>query len=199
MHQITDTEFLAKAASHGLRVNAKYAHNWPRDLSFEQPTEHSVYWIAPSDPIELRRFLGVLLQLLGDGKTLFLWPKCVPLKDVLLNEEIDAITELANATPILSTLGAVVVDQGERDALLNILLPLVQHGWSWPTDVYLVPESFDACVMVDHHEAAHVGFPTAELCAAFVAKMAAHGFPLPEEPPDWTFKSNPDGSPRENG
>lgn len=195
MHELAASDFLATTGSHGLKVSAKYAHNWPRNLSFEQPTAVGVYWTPPTNQTELKAFLRTLLELLGDWNTLYLWPKCVPLKDVLLDEEIDALTDLANSTPVLATTGAIVVVRSEIEPLLGILVPLIEHGWSWPTDVHLVPDSFAVCVIVDHHEAVHVNFPTPECCGAFVAAMESRGFPLPEKPPDWTFRSNPDGSP----
>jgi hypothetical protein len=194
VQSIDKTTFLAKAKAHGIGVNPRYAHNWPRNLSFTGVASTSRYWVPPEEPGELSVFVAAVLDSLGGWGHVVLWPKCVPFDATLRGEDIEELARIADAYPALGSVGGVEVGRSEAADLCMLIEALVQHGWSWPTDVFVIPDSFDAILMVDHHEAIHAEFADAKRCSQFVQSMETSGFPLPDARPDPTFKSKPDGS-----
>jgi hypothetical protein len=188
------TTFLAEARAHRIGVDPKYAKHWPRNLSFGSGHGLCRYWVPPEDPAALSSFIDCILRVLGDWRHVVVWPKCVPFGGVLRGEDVGELTRLADAHPQLDGDGGVRFERSEVAALVELLAALIRHGWSWPTDVFVIPDSFETILMVDHHDAVHAKFASAERCARFVEGMEARGFPLTKERPDETFGWRPDGT-----
>jgi hypothetical protein len=194
MRTVPKQEFLALAAPHGLGVDPAYIEHWPRNLGFVQPTSQRRYWCPPAHPKDIVGFLNDLLNELGRWQTMYLWSKAAPFGPYLPNEDNSVLTYLAAQMPALDSDGATAFDRADHDALVTLVFALISLGWNCATDVYLVPDSFDACLMVDHHDAVHAEFPTAERCRAYIEGLRGRGITFPDAPPDGTFTRNPDGS-----
>ena len=66
-------------------------------------------------------------------------------------------------------------------------------GWSVPDDLFVVPDHGRQLLQTDHHDVVHVDFAEEGMVEPFV-RHTAEEYPLPTEPPDWTFK-RPDWMP----
>lgn len=86
---------------------------------------------------------------------------------------------------------AVAFERRHSSNLINTLFCAAAFGWSWAHDIYLVPDSREAVLMIDHHDAAFATFPTGGECERYVEAMRCAGFELPTTPPDETFKPAP--------
>lgn len=188
MRRIEPSDFLSWAAEGGIVVDPDYVKSWPRNLSFAQPEAQSRYWCIPESPRELSGFLEQMVEKLGEWHELYYWPKATYHPD-----------ELRQDSPVghyvVSTLdippgfrGALAFGRDERDAILALMFCAAAFGWYAGYDVYVVPDSRDAVLMIDHHEAMWAKFPSKQRCIAYVQALETVEIKLPAVPPDETFK-----------
>jgi hypothetical protein len=194
MEPVESPTFLREAAAHGIGVDPAFARKWPRNLSFQGRPGGTRYWTPPEEVEALPAFIDAVLDGLGPWRCAVLWPKCVPFDAVLRNEEIEELARVADSLPALGSLGGVRFERADLPHLRSLVAAIIQHGWSWPTDVLILPDSFDVIVMVDHHDAVHASFARQDRCEVFVQHMGARGFQIADDRPDPTFKAKPDGS-----
>jgi hypothetical protein len=88
----------------------------------------------------------------------------------------------------LGTSDVVAFDRGDRAALMTLLFSTTIFGWSVGEDLYVVPDHTRQFLQTDHHGVIHVSFQDVADIEPWVAEMARHGFDLPEDLPDDTFK-----------
>lgn len=186
--------FLAEARAHGVGVDPLYASNWPRDLSFEHDSATRRYWEASEYTGPSALLIEAALESLGAWAHVVLWSKCAPLGDLLGDAGIDELARLAERFPVLGSHGGVRFERSEAPVLVALLDVLMQHGWNTKTDVYIVPDAFDAVLMVDHHQVIHAEFAGEERCAAYEQAMTSRGFPLGDDPFDRPAERTPDGT-----
>lgn len=197
MYTIPSSDFLALMNDRGIGVNARYAHNWPRNIELHTCDQTSYYWVPVLDETDsvtqADRFWHAFLPIFGQGQPIYFWPRSPSLFDILERDDVPAGWQRVHAE---GEQGAAILFGPADMALLQRLLLIVSiHAGDVWEDVYLVPTNPRVLAMTDHHNAVHVDFSSATVREAFLAEMTAAGYPLPKEAPDWTFKSKPDGTP----
>jgi hypothetical protein len=84
--------------------------------------------------------------------------------------------------------GAVGFAASEKAGLILLLVTQIAFGWYVLDDVWVVPDHGRQMIYTDHDGAVHVRFAEVERVDSFVQTLAKNGFPLPEEPPNETFR-----------
>ena len=69
-----------------------------------------------------------------------------------------------------------------------MLFDSLAFGSDGGDDLFFVPDHGRQIVQTDHHDVLHATCTSEERVRELVAHMAAEGFELPTELPDWTFK-----------
>lgn len=190
MKTLTEDEFLKWAAIKGLGLDPQYPQS--AVLTFQSESERR-FWIVPPEPEARPAFLALLIDLLGDWRSCYVWRHLGgwPHPDHIDAREINDAVEML----ILRGLGlppggtdVVQIDRSERASLVALLFSTTVFGWSVREDLYVVPDNARQIVDVGHHGAVHVSFADPGDVNTWTAKMSEGGFPLPIEPPDATFK-----------
>jgi hypothetical protein len=192
MDIVSTGDFLNWARGHGLVIDPAYAETWPRNLKFSQPQSQSRYWCIPHDERRVSWFLETIIRKLETWEHLYMWPKSESLFYELHGED-DPVVRYITSTlkPLWDFRGALKCGRDDREALIALVFCIACYGWSWPTDVFLVPESGNALVMIEHHDVVRVEFACEERCATYVRLLKDEGIDLPAGPPDSTFKPAP--------
>lgn len=188
MKTVARDDFLKWVAEAGIGVDPKYAKNWPWNLSYEPCRIESRYWVTPSDLRGLEYFLRTAVSLLGEFKTLYLWPKSGGWLSELAEESALCRVALRVSGEAGDGAHALGFAQSEIDDALLLLTCSAGLGWSWVSDLYVITDQRDVVLMVDHHHCLWADFATQERCNRFVKTMTENDFLLPEAPPDSTFK-----------
>ncbi|MBN9524198.1 hypothetical protein J0H58_37755 [bacterium] len=84
--------------------------------------------------------------------------------------------------------GAVRFERDEGDALIAVLFAAMMFGWNESDDLFFIPDHARQLLQTDHHDVIHARCRSEDRVRELVADMAAEGYELPTEPPDWTFK-----------
>ena len=114
-------------------------------------------------------------------------PKANEESDFLLNDQI--------ARTILKGIGMpdgsgdmLEFSYSERAKLITLLLANTLFGFTQYDDLRLVPDNAQGIIETDHHGVIHASFEREATMLAFIEQMENEGYPLPDEPPDETFK-----------
>ncbi len=181
MKPLSADEFLNLMSRVGIGINAQYAANWPRNLAFQSESVASISWSSDNDAGFLVRFLSDMLDVLCANEAAYLWPKSP-----------NWINELTGSHPVagvwchdLATLnsgeGAIEFDKIDRPVLVSALASSVVFGWSWPSDLYVVPATGVAVVHIGHSEDVLVAFATDASRSEFAAALEARNWRLDDD------------------
>ena len=114
-----------------------------------------------------------------------------PAREHIDPERINDCVEFAILDGIgipIGTSDVVEFSRDESTELVTLLFSTSIFGWSAGEDLYVVPDHGRCLLQTDHHEVMHVQFGQPADAATWVRAMTERGFPLPDEPPDATFK-----------
>ncbi len=159
-------------------------------LSLLPATEHARLWMVPVDPATWPHFFASLLGGLDEWATGLLWPRSGswPRSDrsQSYNEGVRDVMLQGAGIPD-GWAGAIRFARDEEDALIAVLFAFMAFGWCADDDLFFLPDHARQLLQTDHHDVIHAECRSEERVLGLVAHMAAEGYELPVEPPDWTF------------
>jgi hypothetical protein len=189
MKAVSSEEFLRWATDHDVGVDPRYPDSGC--LSVLPPTDHARFWVVPGDPATWPHFIASLLGGLDEWATGLLWPRsgCWPKfgQSQSHNEGVRDVLLRGAGIPDGSS-GAVRFSRDEEDVLVAVLFAFVAFGWCMDDDLFFIPDHARQLLQTDHHDVIHAECRSKQRVLELVAHMAAEGYELPDEPPDWTFK-----------
>src|SRR5262245_49184651 len=192
MRTIEESEFLDWARQRGLALDPRYPHS--AVLSIVGGSGEARFWITPSEAERRPHFLGSMLALMGDWTSCFAWrhlgswPDEEHIDPLRVNEVVEFQILKGLGVPVGSA-KVIEFTRLELPVLLTLLFSTTTFGWSVGEDLYVVPNHARYILQTDHHDVVHVEFRHAEDVGPWVEQMKAHGFQLPDEVPDATFKT----------
>jgi hypothetical protein len=185
----TEKQFLKWASAHGMGLDERYPDC--AVLTFIPNPALDRFWVTPQKP-ELRAyFLSLMLTLMADWKSCFVWrhmgswpSKPDPRRP---NDRVEY--QILNGIGLpMGTAKIVEFDRSETDRLITLLFSTTVFGWSVGEDIYVVPDHARHIMKTSHHDVVHVSFRAPPSIKKFVTGMAKEKFPLPDRLPDPTFK-----------
>lgn len=189
MENITEAAFLQWAGERGMGLDEKYPDS--AVLSYDPDLEQDRFWEVPLEPERRPYFIHLMLSLLGNWSTCYVWRHLGSWPNAADPRRINDQIELQILTSIglpLGTGDVVVFSRDEINQLITLIFSTTIFGWSVGDDLYIVPDNAKYILQTDHHGVIHVSFKSADDVAPFVAKMNECDFPLPDDVPDETFK-----------
>lgn len=196
MDFITRQELVRRARSRGMVLQGDAAH--PEYLSFDQGNARC-YWSTgfenPDRFGELRRWWRAVIDSVG-----LRWPLYVTeVHKSIVQCSDPAAAALLQAMNLPDDESLVaVVPESQRAVAPVLLSAVVESVENAGLEAMVFSAEFDRFLMIDHHDCVWAFFPNEREKAAAVSAMERSGFSLPLDPPDWTFKFGPDGTPIEN-
>lgn len=192
MQTLSEDEFLGWAAPHGIAITPEYAEAWPRNLSFTRPGSESRFWCIPGEASVVPWFLDVLLEALGGWRHACFWPKdACWLKRLATSDYTPGRYVASTLKPVWDCGGAIKFNRKEIDTLATLMFCAACFGEGVYDDVYIVPDTLDVFLMIDHHEVIWAKFASRGRCTQYVEALRRQDIELPTEPPDETFKPLP--------
>ena len=189
MQAASGEEFQGWLAIHGIGVDLCYPDSGC--LCLLPPAGHARFWIVPADPVTWPHFIASLLGGLDEWATGLLWPRSgswpKSMQSQSNNERVRDVMLRGAGIPD-GWSGAVWFDRDEQDVLVAVLFAFVAFGWCVSDDLFFLPDHARQLLQTDHHDVIHVECRSEDRTQELVAHMAAEGYKLPDEPPDWTFK-----------
>lgn len=185
---VTSSEFLTWAAAAGLGFDPRYPS--ANDLCLLPPRTSRRFWVLPDDPRAWPHFVGVILAGLDRWESGFLWPHAGRWPAAAFSpfdgtEVRDVILRGAGVPD--GWAGAVRYTRGEQPAAAAAMIACLAFGLAGD-DLSFVPDHGRQVVRTDHHDVIHVECADEGRVAELVRYMDGEGYPLPEEPPDETFR-----------
>lgn len=191
--QISTAEFLAWAAGLGVGFHPEY----PGCLGLLPPRDSTRFWVLPADPAAWPHLIETVLDCVDDWNFGSVWWRSGTWVDQEDHPVRSVLWRGAGIPP--GWAGAVRFSRDERPAVVAILYASLAFGWHSEDDIYFVPDHGRQVIKTDHHGVLHVTCADDARIGTFVEQMAAADYPLPTEPPDWTFKWPPWMGPRPPG
>jgi hypothetical protein len=155
------------------------------------PTDHARFWAVPADPAAWPHVAASLLGGLDEWTTGLLWPRSGSWPQFgraqSHNDGVRDIVLRGTGIPD-GWSGAVRFGRDEEDAIVAVLFAYLAFGWCVDDDLFFFPDHARQMVQADHHAVLHAECRSEVRVLALVAHMAAEGYELPTDPPDWTFK-----------
>jgi hypothetical protein len=189
MDAVSTSDFLRWTASVGIGIDPRYPKSGC--LSLLPPGDHARFWVVPGEPIAWPHFADSILSGFDGWSGLLLWPRSgtwpATGEPASLNDRVRG-TVLRGAGVPAGWNGALRFRDREADAVVAILFAYLAFGFCTADDLFLIPDHGRQLVQTDHHGVIHVQCGSEPRILEFVAHMAAHGYELPKELPDWTFK-----------
>lgn len=189
MKTLTESAFLAWATGAGLCLDPQYPES--AVLVFQSDPHQDRFWEVPAEPERRPYFIWCLLELMGDWQECYVWrhlgswPKSAdPLR-------INDVVELQILEGLGLPMGSgdiVSFDRTELNRLVTLMFSTTIFGWSVGEDLYVVPDHANCILQTDHHDVIHVSCRNSADVDEWVRQMEQHGFPLPDDVPDSTFK-----------
>ncbi len=188
MTTLHENEILKWGCQNGIEVDAGYPQS--AILSFKSAPDLKRFWVVPREPERRSYFLAVMLHLLGEWQSCYVWrhlgswpEEAYPNPNARVEFQI-----LKGIGLPMGTAAIVQFDQAEVDPLLTLLFSTTVFGWSVGEDLYVVPDHAQQIMRVSHHDVVHVAFRQVDDLQRFVHGMTEEKFPLPDHVPDATFK-----------
>lgn len=185
----TEDSFLNWAKHKGLTLDNRYPN--AAVLRFEECEGDDRFWEVPHEPERRPYFIATLLDLAEEWSSCFCWRHLGSWPEApdpgRLNDRIE-YTILKGIGLPLGTRRIAEFGRADLDDLITLVFSTTIFGWSVGEDLYLVPDHAGQIIQTDHHGVVHVSSRSSEDIARFVEGMKAHGFDLPQEVPDSTFK-----------
>jgi hypothetical protein len=189
MEAVSGEDFRRWTAGHGIGVDPRYPDSGC--LSVLPPADYARFWVVPADPATWPHFVASLLGGLDEWATGLLWPRSGSWpqsgRSPSYNEGVRDVMLRGAGIPD-GWAGAVRFERDEEDALVAVLFAAMAFGWCADDDLFFVPDHARQLLQTDHHDVIHAECRSEERVLELVAHMAAAGYELPAEPPDWTFK-----------
>lgn len=189
MDGVSSIDFMRWAAAVGIGIDPRYPQSGC--LSLLPPGDHSRFWVLPADPASWPHFADSFLAALDSWNAVYLWPRAgtwppaVPTGS--LDEQVRAVILRGAGVPP-AWHGALRFSGRESDAVVAIVFAYLTFGWCTDDDLFLIPDHGRQLVQTDHHHVIHVQTRSESRALEVVARLAADGYELPTDPPDWTFK-----------
>lgn len=181
MRPLSSDAFLQEMSRIGIGVDAAYAANWPRNLAFNDGGHESVSWSCENDTGLLVRLLcDVLDELCGHGGA-YLWPKSPNWLEELVRIHPVAGVWCHHLLTLNAGDGAIEFGRSDRLILVSAMTCSVVFGWSWPTDLYVVPTTGKEIVHIGHHEDVCITHATEASRAHFTRHMEMKNWRLVED------------------
>jgi len=188
---IQKPEFETWAAARGLRSDERYAD--PRRLVYFPYRNHARFWVIPRTQKRLRELIGCLLEAVAPSWTVCMaWPRTgrwiSPDDDLADRGLVRERRRLWDSRLPFGQIAAVEFHREDVQLLIDLAAVQVRCGWSIHEDMHLIPDPALGFLETDHHDVIHVSCADEDGIRGVIREMADHGFALPDEPPDDTFK-----------
>ena len=187
MRAVSGEEFLRWAAGAGVGFDPRY----PDYLTILPPADHARFWVVPADPATWPHFITGLLGGLDWWAAGYIWPRAgtwpAAARSESPNERVRDVVLRGAGIPD-GWAGAIRFDRAEEGAVVAVLFAAMAFGWHGADDLFFVPDHARQLVRTDHHDVLHAECASEGRVEELVGHMAAAGYELPTEPPDWTFK-----------
>lgn len=189
MKAVNREDFLRWAATVGVGFDPLYPD--ARRLCLLTSREQARFWVRPPDPATWPHFVASLLAGLDEWDSGLLWPHSgswpSPQQSQLYNEGVRHVLLKGAGIPP-GWAGAVRFGREEEGALVAVLYAYLAFGWCVDDDLFFIPAHGRQLLQTDHHDVVYVECLSEERVQSLVEHMAQTGYPLPSQPPDWTFK-----------
>jgi len=185
----SEKQFLRWAREHGMGLDDRYPDS--AVLTFKPDPNLDRFWAVPPEPERRPYFLSLMLDLMGEWQSCFVWRHMGSWPGKPDPEEPNDRVEFQILSGIGLPTGTADIIQFERseiDQLVTLLFSTTVFGWSVGEDLYVVPDHAQHIMQTDHHDVVHVSFRQADDLQQFVNGMDEEEFPLPGAVPDGTFK-----------
>ena len=189
MKTLTESAFLAWAARAGLCLDPQYPES--AELVFRPDPQQRRFWEVPAEPERRPYFILSLLELMEDWQECYAWRHLGSWPDSADPLRINDVVELQIFKGLrlpLGTADVVTFERAELDRLVTLMFSTTIFGMSVGDDLYLVPDHARYILKTDHHNVIHVSYRTAADVDEWVRQMEEHGFLLPDDLSDSTFK-----------
>jgi hypothetical protein len=188
-----EADFLRGIEPRGIAVDPAYPKS--AILRFRNAEPDARFWIVPDEPERRPYFIATMLELMGSWASCFAWRHMGSwrAREHINPLRINDCVEFTILNGIGIPTGTADIIEFTRDdmfLLVTLLFATSIFGWSVGEDLYVVPDHGQYILKTDHHGVIHVEFRRPADVDAWVSAMADRGFPLPDEPPDATFKSS---------
>lgn len=184
MKAIPIDELEAWLAEGDIKVHPKYNAS----LVFESEASHSRFWELPESTDELPAFFRCILGEMSDAQSITLWPKfgswralCEGLIKHSIDSPIHALVSTGDSC-------AIVFSSTDIDHLVILLSFTAEFAFSLADDLFLFPSDRTVFAELNHHLTLHISAKSKVRLQRVIESLASHGYPLPTELPDPTFK-----------
>jgi hypothetical protein len=186
MRPLSTEAFLDLAESRGIGYDPRYPQ--AQNLIFLPPNDASRFWVRPDKPSQWPHFVASVLDAAGADDTVLAFPRRGTWPGIA-----SACSQLDRTQGLLAEAlgvpgawsGAIEFESSDRERLIAIL---VAQFLEPVNNLYVLPLDGKAFAEFSHHDVVHVSCATIDGIETVVAAMAAARYPLPEDPPDATFK-----------
>ena len=190
MDLVTADQFLSWLNTTSIAFDGRYEE--PRCLVYFPYRTFHRFWEVPPQASNVPHFVSTLLDGMDAWGSCHVWPRGGLWPSAHRHEQVgDRVRRL-----ILSAAGipegfsgAVRFDAADLDRLVTVAFAYLSFGWNVRDDLFIIPDHARQLLHADHHDVIHVEFADEPGVAPFVHHMQQKGFPLPEDPPDPTFKT----------
>ncbi len=186
----TERQFVKWAISHNMGLDEAYPDS--AVLTFTPDPDLARFWEIPPEPERRSYFLWLMLELMVDWKTCFVWRHLgswpSPADPQRVNDQVEFCILDGLGLP-MGTTDIIEFNQSESDRLVTLLFSTTVFGWSVAEDLYVVPDHAHYIMKTDHHDVVHVSFRDEASLQKFVTGMQEEDFVLPDRLPDPTFRT----------
>lgn len=187
MKAIPEQQILSWLSERHLDVGDHY----PEKVSVLFKDDFSRFWVVPQEPANRPHLIDTILSLTEAWSECLVWKPdgswMESTEDSRTNDVV--LLQLLRGLGLpLGTADGVLFQHSERMKLVSLAFLTTIFGWCKGDDMLIIPDSGLFIVKVSHHDVIHVACKSEAAMNKFVAGMKKRGFPLPEEPPDPTFK-----------
>ena len=165
--------------------------HYPEKVSVRFKDDFSRFWNVPVNPEARSDLIDTILRLTEPWSECLVWKPDGSWMETADDDRINDVVQLHLLRGLglpLGTADAVLFEHSEKTKLVSLAFLNTIFGWCVGDDMLIIPDSGLFIVKTDHHNVIHVSCKSESAMEKFIEGMKKEDFPLPEEPPDSTFK-----------
>lgn len=189
---IETAQFLTWAAEHDIVPDGDSRP--PECLTYKPYRGLSRFWTQPQHARQFPFFINHMLEGLRPWQSCYQWIRGGTWPQLHVHSHVSDRTArliLSGAGIPEGFPGAVRARYDEADAVVAIMFAQLLFGSSTSDDLFVIPDTAEGMLYVDHHDVIHADFANEKTMKKFIHHMAVEEYDLPTERPDWTFKRPP--------
>lgn len=162
--------FLKQAALHGVGLDTRYAA--PQTLTFRPDSELQRSWEMPGQVKTVSSWAEALIRAaFGTSEYIYIFPRLGAWRAGSALKTFQMTSVFASFG--LSVSGDEVIEIGRSDFIAAELLLFVSlvHGSTVRDDIFMISDTFEVIMHIDHHEEIHVEFANLEIMKRYISKF----------------------------